>query len=221
MLDKLVKASENWIALWGEVLFSPKAYFQKKTERSTAMGLEFYVGNMFFAYLLTILTSLVFFAVFHFQTLQGKFAPRIGEDFAYITKLFAAYVILIFIVLFISSFLCFAIAKLLQTNSQLNGHLSLYLHLTAIEPFAALSSALVFLSDGKGFLFWLAILPFLLSRLWGLYAGYWGIVTVHSESKSPHAVYAFGYVPSQLIFNTFLLALMWMILSWGIVPYWD
>lgn len=219
MLDKVAGKVEGWTSVWGDIVFSPRHFFDKPNSNPQISPFEFFTGSLILSYALTFLVSALYFLMFHRNVIAQKLGPHIDKHLTLVSELFIAYLMTFLIGFIIAAAIAFLVAKAVHSKAKFSQHFGMFLHLSALEPAAAMASTIMFLSDQKGW--WLAGLIFLLTRIWALNAGYWGIQRVHRSSRSSEFVYLVGFLPSWIMLTTAIAALMWKMLSWGIVPWWD
>lgn len=222
MIGKLAKKVGAWSETWGGVVFRPTQFFSAlRTKPAALSSPEFFAGNILLAYLLTFLASVAFFLVYYPDTLAENLPSRIGEDLSLITKLYFAYCVTIFLAFLLSSSLSYLVALVSKTSASFRTHFEGYMYLSALEPLCVFFLALYFLYDKNPLAVWSLFIIFLAARLWGCFAGWQFVERLHAPIRRPAITYFLGFLPTWLLLNTILAALLWMILSWAIVPYWD
>ncbi len=222
MIGKLAEKVGAWSETWGQVVFRPTHFFAALRANPAALSSpEFFAGNILLAYFLTFVASVAFFLAYYPDTLAEKLPSRISGDLTLITKLYFAYCVVIFLAFLVSSSLSYLVALVSKTSASFRTHFEGYMYLSALEPLCVFFLALYFLYDQNPAAVWSLLIVFLAARLWGCFAGWKFVKCLHAPIKRPAVTYFLGFLPTWVLLNTLIAALLWMILSWAIVPYWD
>jgi hypothetical protein len=222
LIGKLAEKVGAWSETWGQVVFRPTHFFAALRANPAALSSpEFFAGNILLAYFLTFVASVAFFLAYYPDTLAEKLPSRISGDLTLITKLYFAYCVVIFLAFLVSSSLSYLVALVSKTSASFRTHFEGYMYLSALEPLCVFFLALYFLYDQNPAAVWSLLIVFLAARLWGCFAGWKFVKCLHAPIKRPAVTYFLGFLPTWVLLNTLIAALLWMILSWAIVPYWD
>lgn len=217
MLNKIIEKIDDWLSVWGDIVFHPKKFFSTSNSNPPVSAFEFFTGSLILSYALTFLVSALYFLLFYRLTFLSKIEPEIALTL--VSKLFIAYLVTFLSGFLIAGAVSFFVAVMFGSKARFIEHLRMLFQLSALEPAASIASTIMFLSDLSAT--WLAVLCFASARSWALYSGYWGIQQVHRSSRSSTFVYLVGFLPSWTILTAAIAALVWMMLAMGIVPWWD
>jgi hypothetical protein len=211
LLDPIGDKLQAWIQCWGAVTFNPRSFFSQRWPPYPISTFHFFLGNQLLAYLLLFVASILFFLVFYPERLLGHDATNgLVEGLAMETAVFAVFVLLNPVFVFISSLVTLFVARLFASPAVLTTHVNSFLHLSAIEPLAMFGFAVFVLADdpknirliSDGVIF-VGLGIWVVARVWSLVAGFFAVSFVHPIAlKKRVCIYIIGFLPSYAILQT-------------------
>jgi hypothetical protein len=229
LIETIAEKLQAWMHCWGAVAFTPNRFFQAKRQPTRISVFEFFTGNYLLAYLFIFVGAILFtFFYYRERLLTHANSKLLATNVGTATALFGIFVLVGFASVFFSSLLTYGVAKLFRSPSPLTTHVNAFMHLSAIEPLAMLGTAIVVVSSGVHTNTIPMAVPISgaiivgLARLWALVAGFFAMSYLHPLPLSRRiALYIFGFLPAFLVFNTYMLAMVSLMILLVINPNWD
>jgi hypothetical protein len=226
LLETINSKLQAWMRTWEAVTFTPHKFFQPDRKPRAMSTFEFFVGNYLMAYLLLFSASALFFFLYYRPNLlYHSPAKEMAVNVGLATAIFAVFVVLSFISVFLSSTVMYSVAKMFHGTATLSQNVNALMHLSSIEPLAIGGLSMFLLSyshrESKAF----AVAGLLISglaRIWALVAGFHAVAYLQPLRRLETVlIYVLGFLPAYFILNIAILTSVSIFLTAVIIPQWD
>jgi hypothetical protein len=229
-LDPIGDKLQAWLRCWGAVVITPWKFFRARRQPYPISAFHFFVGNQLLAYLLLFSVSIGFFLLYYPERLFHHTATSdLPKGLTFATACFAAFVLLSFVFVFVSSIITLLVARGFRSSASITSHVNSFLHLSAIEPIAMVGFGIVILAaDPRNThsitpaLVYTGLTVWALARIWSFVAGFFALSHIHSLPLGRRVcLYILGFIPGYVVLQSCIAVFLYLLIALVFIPIGD